>query len=428
MLAVAGAGLFAVAAIVFTFFNPEIDYAARTTIIAIVTALFLGGAWFFASRDLRFSAEAVGALGMVFLALDVWAFADAAPPGVNGWAFAGIGTLVASSLMIAVAALVRLRVWLWLSIVGLSLAAAFFGYATENWWGATVGHLAAAFVALGAHELAKRLGARFDSALVADRVTATIVQFVAAFLVIVAIASGRLPLADGGVMAWTFGVAGLLAGLALLAALSTRNEAAAAWSVLAGAFAVAAIGILPHAFEVQPWEWEFALIPLAAAVAFFAISVASTNRLGSSGAAAPRSAVARPGGRRPSGGHRHRTRRSRFAEQRRLALQRVVLDGQPRTVDRRDHRRRRHGGGRLGRLAIRLGFPGDEVRRPGALARRARPRVGRALARPHPRMAGDDGARPLAAAQCRPDLRAALPVTRAPCSECPSSSPRSLRC
>ena len=115
VLAVAGAGLFAVAAIVFTFFNPDIDYATRTTIIAIVTALFLGGAWFFASRGLRFSAEAVGALGMVFLALDVWAFADAAPDGVNGWAFAGIGTLVASSLMIAVAALVRLRVWLWLS-------------------------------------------------------------------------------------------------------------------------------------------------------------------------------------------------------------------------------------------------------------------------------------------------------------------------
>ena len=69
--------------------------------------------------------------------------------GVNGWAFAGIGTLVASSLMVAIGALVRLRVWLWLSIVGLVLTPAFFGYATENWWGATIGHLGAAFVALG---------------------------------------------------------------------------------------------------------------------------------------------------------------------------------------------------------------------------------------------------------------------------------------
>ncbi len=257
VLAVAGAGLFAVAAIVFTFFNPDIDYAARTTIIAIVTALFLGGAWFFASRDLRFSAEAVGALGMVFLALDVWAFADAAPEGVNGWTFAGIGTLVASSLMVAIGTLVRLRVWLWLSIVGLVLTPAFFGYATENWWGATIGHLGAAFVALGAHELARRLGGRFDSELKTDRVTATVLQFAAAVLVVFAIALRlRCPEPATGVTGWTFGVASILGGLAVMAGLSTRNEAAAAWSVITGALTVATVALLPLAAQVEPGRVE----------------------------------------------------------------------------------------------------------------------------------------------------------------------------
>ena len=237
-----------------------------------MTALFLGGAWLFASRGLQFSAEAVGALGMVFLALDVWAFADAAPDGVNGWAFAGIGTLVASSLMIAIAALVRLRVWLWLSIIGLTLTPAFFGYATENWWGATIGHLGAAFVALGAHELAGRLSGRFGSELKTDRFTATVLQFAAAFIVVVAIiVPGLLPEPVTGVVGWTFGVASILGGLAVMAGLSTRNEAAAAWSLLTGALAVTTIAILPHAFEVNPSEWEYlALLPLAAAIAFVA--------------------------------------------------------------------------------------------------------------------------------------------------------------
>jgi hypothetical protein len=268
VLAAAGAGLFAVAAIVFTFFNPDVDYAARTTIIAIVTALFLGGAWLFAARGLRFSAEAVGALGMVFLALDVWAFADAAPEGMNGWTFAAIGTLVAASLMIAVSALVRLRSWLFLSIVALPLVPAFLGYATENWWGASIGHLAAAFAALGAHELLRRLAPRFGSALKPERVAATVVQFVAAGLVVAAAPFLDRPAGD---VVWTVGVAALLGGLAVMAGLATRNEAPRTWSVLTGVFAASAIGILPTASDQD--DWLVALVPLAAGVALAAGSL-----------------------------------------------------------------------------------------------------------------------------------------------------------
>ncbi|TPX00922.1 hypothetical protein FJ656_30275, partial [Schumannella luteola] len=103
VLAVVGAGLLAVAAIVFTFLNPDLtDFGTRTTIIAVVTALFLGGAWLLHSRRLQFSAEAIGALGMVFLALDVWAFSRVAPPDVSGWFFGALGLLVSGGAMVAV--------------------------------------------------------------------------------------------------------------------------------------------------------------------------------------------------------------------------------------------------------------------------------------------------------------------------------------
>ena len=66
VLATAGAGLFAVAAIVFTYFNPDLaDKALRGVIVGLITLLFLGGAWLLSRRGLRFSAEAVGGLGLV---------------------------------------------------------------------------------------------------------------------------------------------------------------------------------------------------------------------------------------------------------------------------------------------------------------------------------------------------------------------------
>ncbi len=73
VLAVAGASLVAVAALVFTFFTPDLtDHAARSAIIGGITALFLIGAATLSRRRLRFSAEAVGGLALVFVALDVW--------------------------------------------------------------------------------------------------------------------------------------------------------------------------------------------------------------------------------------------------------------------------------------------------------------------------------------------------------------------
>ncbi|MEO6114853.1 MAG: hypothetical protein ABIP33_00555, partial [Pseudolysinimonas sp.] len=85
VLAVAGAALVAVAAIVFTFLNPDLtDFTTRSLIVGAITVVFLGSAWLLVRARLQFSAEAVGALGMVFVVLDIWAFSTLAPQ-LSGW-------------------------------------------------------------------------------------------------------------------------------------------------------------------------------------------------------------------------------------------------------------------------------------------------------------------------------------------------------
>ncbi len=121
---------------------------------------------------------------MVFLALDVWAFSEIVPEAVSGWVFAALGTLLGSLLMLLVAWLARMRTWLWVSLVGLALVPAFFGYAGGG-WGAAWGHVGLVAVALAAHELVRRVSARFDSGLRADHVTLTVLQVVATVVVLV---------------------------------------------------------------------------------------------------------------------------------------------------------------------------------------------------------------------------------------------------
>src|SRR5688572_5535466 len=277
VLAVAGAGLFAIAAIVFTFLNPGIDFATRTTVIAVVTALFLGAAWMLRRRGVRFSAEAFGALGMVFLALDVWAFSEAAPAAVSGWAFAALGALVASLAMLAIAWVARIRTWLWASLVGLALVPAFFGYAGDA-WGSVGGHVGVVAVALAGQEVVRRAAGRFDSELRADRVTLTVLQIVATAVVILQLlflqVTGELSPTSAGVLARV----SILIALAALAALSTRTAIPRFWSFTAGAVSVAALAVLPLAASGLDSTWLAAVLPLATAV-----GVAASGLVGARG-------------------------------------------------------------------------------------------------------------------------------------------------
>jgi hypothetical protein len=264
VLAVAGAGLFAVAAIVFTFFNPDLtNFATRTTIIALVTLVFIGGAWLLARRNLQFSAEAIGALGAVFAALDVWAFSDTAPGSSAGWLFLGIGTAVTSAALLFLAVRVRIRTWLWVALVGIMLTPAFLALSADLPWVTALGWVAVAFAAIGVHAIARRLQGRFDSPLLTDRVTATVVQLVTLVLTAVQLVLIMLDPSVNGVLP----ASGVILLLAAMAAISVRMMLPLFWSYAAGAFFAFAITIVPFAATWDSGAWITALTPVAAAVA-----------------------------------------------------------------------------------------------------------------------------------------------------------------
>ncbi|MEO8261324.1 MAG: hypothetical protein ABI566_02030 [Pseudolysinimonas sp.] len=278
VLAVAGAGLFAVAAIVFTIFNPELtDHVLRSIIVGGVGLVFLAGAWLLARRGLQFSAEAVGALGMVFVALDVYALTELAPPGTSGWWFTAAGTLVSAVVMVVVAALARIRSWLLLALVALAFVPAMVGYAAydsgSGMWPMVAGHLGSAFLVLALLELVRRLAPRFDSVLSAERVTLVVVQLVAVATVVI-----QLPFTDATTTQHWLAIAATLAAIAVLSTFATRHLIAPFWSFVAGGFAVSAVAVLPFALDLTQPEWYLALVPAAAALALIALAAVPTLR------------------------------------------------------------------------------------------------------------------------------------------------------
>jgi len=261
VLAVAGAALVAVAAIVFTFLNPDLtDFTTRSLIVGAITVVFLGSAWLLVRAKLQFSAEAVGALGMVFVVLDIWAFSTLAPQ-LSGWVFAGIGTAVASGVMVLIAWLARVRTWLWSGLLGLTIVPALFSYAADNPWITIVGHLGVGFAALAVHDAARALGPRFGSGLRVERATATVVELVVA--VVVVISTTLLPQSRP---VDALGVAAVILALAVLAAASSRHQLVRPWSLLAGAFLVSALAMVPSSIGLHDLTWQLALIPASAAV------------------------------------------------------------------------------------------------------------------------------------------------------------------
>ncbi len=264
VLAVAGAGLFAVAAFVFTFLNPDLtDFGTRRLITAGVTVLFLAGSWLLASRRIRFSAEAIGALGMVFVAIDVWALgADSTPPQA-GWLWAGAGTLVAGAALAALGSVIRLRSWVWSALIGIAVAPVLLSFAAELAWVSAVGWLAVAGVVLALQLLLLPvLRRRFDSPLRAD-VGALAVLHGLAGLAMVAL----LPFLEGTNLTRVLGASALLAGYAATAIVASRVLLPGLWSFVAGAAAAVAVAILPLAIVGLDAAWHLALVPLAAALA-----------------------------------------------------------------------------------------------------------------------------------------------------------------
>ncbi len=266
VLAVAGAGLFAVSAIVFTFFNPDLtDRALRSGIVGIITVLFLGGAWLLARRGLQFSAEAVGTLGMVFIALDVYAVSELAGAGISRWTTAAIGTLISGAAMAALSARARIRSWLWVSLLGLTAVPAMLGYAGGTTLTGMLGHLGAAFAAFALMEAAVRAARMFDGRLRSERVMLTALQLLATTLVITQVWRSEIwPAA-----AYWLAVSATLGAVTALATLATRHLLRQLWSVIAGAAATAAVVVLPFALGLGSsvgTDWYLAVTPAAGAI------------------------------------------------------------------------------------------------------------------------------------------------------------------
>lgn len=254
VLSVAGAALVAIAAIVFTFFNPDLtDVVARNLVVAGVTVVFLASAWLLSVAGLRFSAEAVGALGAVFVALDIWA---ASGPGAVG---ASLAALALGALLIAIAVIRRLRSWMLAGLVSAAIAPALLGYALDDVWAGLLGHVAVGAAVLGLRLLVARLEGRFASALTAERVTLAVIQFSVLWLVLLQLAGLDSPPAQ---------FLGLVT-LAALAFLSARFELAGVWNFLAGGLIVGAV--LPIAWIAD--EWMLALVPAAGLVVLAAVAM-----------------------------------------------------------------------------------------------------------------------------------------------------------
>ena len=248
VLAVAGAGLVAVAAVVFTFFNPDLsDPLVRAGIVGGIAAAFLGGGALLARRRLRFSAEAIGSLGVVFLALTVATVVPVLP--LNPWVFAGLAALAAGAGLAVLGPRAGIRAWRWSGLLTLAFVPLMLAAGADSALATTMGCLASA-AAASALIAAAGHGARGASG--AERVTLTVVQFgfaMAAFLAVWGTAPAGLSVA--------YLASATLAAIAAIAVASARHPAGAVWTGVAGAAIVAAVAVLPvetlGALPVDAW-------------------------------------------------------------------------------------------------------------------------------------------------------------------------------
>jgi hypothetical protein len=277
VLAVLGAALFAVAAIVFAFYNPALTtFASRTVTILIVSAIFLAGAWLLTRAKLQFSGETVGALGMVFVILDIWAFATGIDSTLDDWVLAAIGTLIVSGIMIGLASIRKLRTWLWSGLVGISVTPALLGFADAGPLALVLGYAGVMAAALIALELTKPLRRRFDSQLRFDRWTLTTLQISAALIAVGVLISRLDQLGEQKF----FIAAAVLGAIAVISLISTRHGIAIVWSSVAGIALISAAATVGAALAPHDGTAPFFWPGIAATIALLALVAACIPRSG----------------------------------------------------------------------------------------------------------------------------------------------------
>lgn len=265
MFAIAGAGLVAVAAIVFTFFNDELAAPPiRNLVVAAMTLLFIGGTCWLARRGSTSSAETVGGLSAVFAGIDVWAIAQMARGAGEAWVLAAVATLLCAAMALLLGRRIGLRSWALVGALGFSLVPAMLGYAAGDPLLAALGHLGTVLVVASQFAWLPRLARKPERALLSA------VQLLAAISSIPLLAegmlSGREPL-----------VGALLLGFAAVGVFAARHSARGFWSVVAGASGAAVLPAL--AFGARHLDsWQITLVTAGAAAGTVAV-VALAPRL-----------------------------------------------------------------------------------------------------------------------------------------------------
>lgn len=282
VLAVAGAGLMATAALVFTFLNPDLtDPLARAAVMAVAALVFVAGAPALMRRALRVSAECFGILGGVFVALTAAALGELAPRGADPWAAATIAALAAGTLGLALGVRTGIRSWmltgtLALPLVPLLASAALAGTPFPMW-----GPLGSAAVALALLEASTVLERRRVVDVRAERALLVAVQLGA----LVLLAGHVFDLPPVGEVAWLMVSAGVL-GAGAVAARSTRHALRTLFSAVAGASVPLALVVAVFAVDTTPLGGgvvTLVLVPIAAGFGLLALSAllqarASTHR------------------------------------------------------------------------------------------------------------------------------------------------------
>lgn len=274
VLAIAGAGLFAIAALIFTFLNPDLsDRGIRSVVVGLVTLVFLGGAYMLARRGLQFSAEAVGGLGLVFVSLDVYAFAQLGRGDAVTWLLAALATAVAGAVMLIAGRLSQVRVWQWAAMLAVATVPATLGYAASSSYVAALGHLGSAFLATALIAASARIAASSKLA----RRSLAVFQVIAVLSAVPLSVFGALSF--GVTVVAMLGLSAVFALIALHAVLAARQLLGHWWSFVAGGSATSAL-VLATTSPVahSAGQWLPAVLPTAAAFAFALVAVAPGMR------------------------------------------------------------------------------------------------------------------------------------------------------
>lgn len=241
VLAGAGAGLLAVAAVVFVFFTFADDLALRALVTGVVTALTVGAAVLLRSRGLRSSAEAVAALAVVLALVDV-------ELALSAWALDPVGAAAARATLLAVVLVglgvvgerARVRAWVTGAVVLGPLVPLVGAPAAQASWGWAVALLVTACLTAVAGPVAAAAGARVGGTLGAERGFLGVVRTVAVLLaVLVGLTVPAPPGLPGGA-----GAALVALGAALVATLLRVTTGERRWYAVGGAAAVLAGALL----------------------------------------------------------------------------------------------------------------------------------------------------------------------------------------